>query len=155
MKTDFDAKLDELFIDLPEPPSDKGSTVGVTKVGKTMYVAGAVPYASGRIHYPGRVGIEINLDKAKLAARTAAVLAIACAWHELGGSLAKIGRVVHMDGFVACGADFKDHDKALDGASDLFGDIFGPHGKHTRTAAGVASLPGGSSVSLTVIFELK
>ena len=155
MKIDFDDKLEELFIDLPEPPPHKGSAQAVTKAGKLLYVTGAIPYASGRIHYPGRVGIELTLDQAKLAARTAAVLVLAYAWYELGGSLGKIKRVIRMDGFLACGVDFKEHTRVLDGASDLFGDIFGPHGKHARNAVGVASLPQNASVQLSVVFELK
>jgi len=152
---DFDAKIEELFIELQEPPSERGSVQAVTRTGNMLEVAQALPYASGRVHHQGRVGIEVKQDTAKLAARMAAVMALSHASHFLGGSFSKVKRVVHISGFIACGADFKDHDKVLDGASDLMGDIFGPAGKHTRTAVGVASLPQNACVSISVTFELK
>ncbi|MFA4974253.1 MAG: RidA family protein [bacterium] len=151
----FDDRLAELYIELQEPPSEKGSAQAVTQIGKLLYIAQALPYSSGRFHHQGRVGIEVKLDAAKLAARMAAVMAISYARHALGGSLSKIKRVVQLNGFVACGADFKDHEKVLDGASDLFGDIFGVDGKHARTAIGAASLPQNACVCLSVVFELK
>ncbi|MBN1283319.1 MAG: RidA family protein [Proteobacteria bacterium] len=152
---DFDAKLTELFIEMQEPPSDKGSVQAAAQIGKTLIVGQALPYSSGRLHHQGRVGIEVKTDAAKLAARTAAVMALSCARRELGGSLAGVKRVVSIEAFVACGADFKDHDRVIDGASDLMGQIFGPYGKHVRSAAGVASLPQNACLSLSVTFELK
>ena len=152
---DFDDKLEELFIDLPEPPPDLGAAVGAATVGKLLHVGGVLPFAEGKVQHQGRAGVEVRLDSAKLAARIAAVMAIAYARRELGGTLAKIRRVVRVEGFVACGADFRDHAKVVDGASELFAQIFGPHGKHVRTAVGVASLPQNACVMLAVTFELK
>jgi enamine deaminase RidA (YjgF/YER057c/UK114 family) len=152
---DFEAKLEELFIDLPEPAAEVGNVAGAAVVGKSLHVAGALPFQSGRLQYPGRVGIEVKLDNAKLAARAAAVMALALARAALGGSIDRIRRVVRVDGSVACGAEFKDHEKVLDGASELFGQVFGKHGRHVRSCIGAASLPRNSCVSLSVEFELK
>ena len=152
---DFDDKLEELFIDLPEPAADVGPTVSAAVVGKTLHVGGVLPFSEGRIQYPGRVGVEVRLDNAKMAARFAAVMALAVARRELGGTFSKVRRVVRVEGFVACGADFRDHGKVIDGASELFAQVFGPGGKHVRTAVGVASLPQGACVEIAVTFELK
>lgn len=152
---DFDEKLEELFIDLPEPAADIGSGLSAVSVGKLLIVCGARPFSEGRIQYPGRAGVEVRLDNAKIAARLAGVMALALARRELGGSLSKIRRVVRMDGFVACGADFRDHQKVVDGAGELFVQLFGVNGKHARTAVGVSSLPQGACVELAVVFELK
>lgn len=152
---DFDKKLEELFIDLPEPPEDLGGVVGTVQMDKLMYVGCALPLAEGRIQFPGRVGIEVRLDNARLAARTAALQVLAYAKRELGGTLNKVRRVVKVDGFVACGADFRDQQKVIDGASELFTQIFGQFGRHVRTAVGVASLPQNACVELSVIFEVK
>ncbi len=151
----YDDKLEELFIDLPEPPVHKGNTIGVIKTGNLLLVCGVLPLLSGKVQYPGRVGVEVRLDNAKLAARTAAVMALAYARSELGGTLNKIRRVVRVDGFVASGADFRDHIKVVDGASELFTQIFGAFGKHVRNAIGASSLPDNSCVELSVVFEVK
>lgn len=151
----FDDRLNELFIDLPEPPEDIGHTVSIMQVGKLLHVGGVLPLAEGKIQFPGKAGIEVRLDVAKLVARTAAVLLLAIVNRELGGSLKRVRRLVRLDGFVACGADFKEHAKVLDGASELFTQIFGPFGKHVRTAVGVISLPNNACVELSAVFEVK
>jgi enamine deaminase RidA (YjgF/YER057c/UK114 family) len=56
--------------------------------------------------------------------------------------------------FVAATADFKDHPKVANGASDVLVEIFQERGKHARAAVGVASLPFGASVEVDAIFEL-
>ncbi|MFH1829714.1 MAG: RidA family protein [Pseudomonadota bacterium] len=151
----YDDKLEELFIDLPEPPPHKGNTVGIIKTGNLLLVCGVLPLLSGKVQNPGRVGIEVRLDNAKLSARTAAVMALAYARDELGGTLNKIKRVIRVDGYVACGADFKDHAKVVDGASELYAQIFGKFGKHVRNSVGASSLPDNSCVELSVVFEVK
>jgi enamine deaminase RidA (YjgF/YER057c/UK114 family) len=151
----FDDKLEELFIDLPEPPADVGNALGAVRVGKMIHVAGTLPLAGGRIQYPGRVGIEVRIDNARLAARAAGMLALALVRRELGGTLNRVRRVVRVDGYVACGADFGDQAKVVDGASELFVQVFGPFGKHVRTAVGVASLPRNACVEISAVFEVK
>ena len=141
----YDDKVEELFIDMTEPPPEKGASVRAVKSGKHLFVSGVLPYASGRIMYPGRAGVDVRLDNAKLAARTAAVMALSIARGELGGTLNKIKRIVKLEGYVACGADFADHAKVIDGASELFSQIFGAQGKHVRNVVGVSSLPNNSS----------
>lgn len=151
----YDAKLEEIFIDLPIPPQEKGNSVWAVISGKMLYVGGALPLAEGKIQYPGRVGIEVKLDSARLAARTAGVMALAIARQALGGSLNNIRRVVRVDGFVASGADFHDQAKVIDGAGELFAQVFGANGKHVRNAVGCISLPQNSCVELSVMFEVK
>lgn len=151
----FDEKLAELFIDLPEPPTEPAGQVWSLQVGKLLHVAGALPFSEGRIQHPGRAGIDNKLDTARLAARLAAIQALAMASRELGGSLSKIRRVVRVDGYVACGADFRDHGKVIEGASDLLMQVFGPMGKHLRSAVGAVSLPGNACVQLAMTFEVK
>ena len=151
----FDDKLDELFIDLPEPPEDVGNSVSAVKVGKLLHIGGVFPFSEGRIQSPGKAGIELRLDSAKLAARTAGVMILAIVNKECGGTLNKVKRVVSLNGYVASGVDYQNHAKVINGASELFIQIFGKYGKHIRTAAGVTSLPGNACVELSAIFELR
>ena len=152
---DFDEKLDELFIDLPEPLEDVGSAISCVRIGKLLYVAGVLPFSDGKIQSPGKAGIELRLDMAKLAARTAGVMMLAIVNAELGGTLNKVRRVVKLDGYVASGVDYQNHTKVIDGASELFVQIFGKYGKHVRTAVGVTSLPKNACVELSGVFEIK
>lgn len=151
----YDEKLDDLYIDLPEPSKNTGHTLSAIRIGKMLHVTNVLPFSEGRIQYPGRVGVEVKPDNARLAARLAAIMSLAIAKRELNGSLKEIKRVVCVDGYIASGADFKEHAKVLDGASELFVQIFGVNGKHVRTAVGAASLPQNACVELSIIFELN
>ncbi len=152
---DFDDKLAELFIDLPEPPTESGNSVWAVQTGKLLYVGGCLPFSEGRIQHPGRVGVELKVDTAKLAARIAAIQILAAANRALGGTLNKIRRIVRIDGDIACSAEFRDHGKVIEGAGELFAQIFGAYAKHIRHAVGVMSLPQNACVQLTVLFEVK
>lgn len=150
----FDDRLFELYIDLPEPPAGEKTTAHAVKAGKLLFVAGVLPRSEGKM-MKGRAGVDVTLDKAKLAARAALVNAFGIIATELGGSLNKIKRIVKLSGAVACGADFKDQFKVFDGASELLKDVFGNQGKHVREVVGASSLPEGAVVELSIVVELK
>lgn len=152
---DFDAKLAELFIDLPEPAPPAAGTVSAVHVGKLLYVSGVLPFSEGKITSKGRVGLEVRLDNAKLAARIAAVNALAIMWKEFGGTLNKVKRIIQVTGYIASGGEFRQHFKVLDGATELFSQIFGNAGKHTRNAVGCTTLPNDACIELSLIVELK
>lgn len=133
---DFDRKLNELFIDLPQPPEPATGTAHAVQVGKLLYISGVLPLAEGKIQSKGRVGLEVRLDNGKLAARIAGVNALAVIATECGGTLNKVKRVIEVTGFVAAGGEFRQHFKVLDGATELFNQVFGPAGKHARSAVG-------------------
>ena len=52
-------------------------------------------------------------------------------------------------------ADFNSHPTVLDGASDLFAEVFGDMGKHSRAAIGVNSLPMGLPIEIVVTAKCK
>lgn len=150
----FDDRLFELYIELPEPPAVEKTAVHAVKTGKLLFVSGVLPRSEGKM-MKGRAGVDVSLDKAKLAARAALVNAFGIISAELGGSLNKIKRIVKLSGAVACGADFKDHLKVFDSASGLLKDVFGNQGKHAREVVGASSLPEGAVVELSLVVELK
>jgi len=152
---DFDAKLDELFIDLPEPVHLTSGTAHAVQTGKLLYIGGVLPFSEGKMASKGRVGLEVRLDNAKLAARIAAVNALAIMWKEFGGTLNKVKRIVQVTGYIASGGEFRQHFKVLDGATELFSQIFGSAGKHSRNAIGCAALPNDACIELSLIVEIK
>ena len=68
--------------------------------------------------------------------------------------LDRVKRVVKLGAFVNCTADFTDQPKVANGASDLMFDVFGNHGRHSRAAVGVPSLPLGAAVEVDAIIAL-
>ena len=150
----FDERLDELFLDLPEPPQAVGSHVNAVRAGKFLYISGVLPRSEGKM-MTGRAGVEIRLDTACNAARAAAMVALSIMRSELDGTLNKVKRIAEISVFVASSADFKDHFKVLGAVGELMVKIFGPSGKAVRKASGAASLPENATVELSMIVELK
>jgi len=152
---DYDKKLEELFIELPEPPHLVGGVLHACRIGNIMYLGGILPFSEGKIAVKGRVGLEVRLDNAKLAARIAAVNALAVISSEFGGTLNNVKKIINVTGYIASGGEFREHFKVLDGASELFYQIFGAAGKHSRNAVGCSSLPYDACIELSVIVETK
>jgi enamine deaminase RidA (YjgF/YER057c/UK114 family) len=62
--------------------------------------------------------------------------------------------VVKILGMVNCTADFGEHPKVLNGASDLLVQLFADAGRHARSAVGMQSLPFGVAVEIEMILEV-
>ena len=50
--------------------------------------------------------------------------------------------------------DFTEQHLVTNGASELFGQVFGPQGAHARSAFGVAQIPTGACVEIELIAEI-
>ena len=92
-----------------------------------------------------------------MAIRRARVCAINClsALKGVIGDLDNIERIVKVVGFVNSAPGFAAQPKVINGASELFGEVFGDAGKHARSAVGVSELPIDSAVEVEVIVKLK
>jgi enamine deaminase RidA (YjgF/YER057c/UK114 family) len=112
-----------------------------------------VPMVDGKPSHLGHLGDDVDLEAGRAAARTCAVNVLAALKAELG-ELSRVRRVVKVTGFVASTADFTDHPKVVNAASELFGDVFGDAGRHARAAVGVAALPLGVPVEVEAIVEV-
>ena len=60
-----------------------------------------------------------------------------------------------MGGFVNGTADFTDAPKIINGASDVFVDVFGDAGRHARFAVAAACLPFNVTVEVDAVFEIS
>ncbi len=153
---DFDKRIEELFLDLPEPSKEKGIVANAVQTGKLVYLSGALPFKEGKMAYKGRVGLELTVDNGRQASHTACMQALSMLRVFLGDSLNKVKQVIARKGYVSSGAEFKDHGKVLDGASQLLNDVFGANvGRHVRTAVGVNVLPNNAAVELELIVEVR
>jgi len=146
-------RLQELGISLPAPATPVAAYVPCVRTGDLVYVSGQVPMVDGKPSHLGHLGDDVDLEAGRAAARTCAVNVLAALKAELG-ELSRVRRVVKVTGFVASTADFTDHPKVVNAASELFGDVFGDAGRHARAAVGVAALPLGVPVEVEAIVEV-
>jgi enamine deaminase RidA (YjgF/YER057c/UK114 family) len=147
--TDILARLSELDLELPPPPSALAAYVPCVVSGGLAFVAGQIPMTSGSVLYPGRLGDRVTIDDGVAAARQAALQALSVLRDALAG-FDRLERIVQVSVFVAATPDFVDHPKVANGASDLFVAVLGDAGAHARAAIGVASLPLGASVEVAL-----
>lgn len=101
----------------------------------------------------GKVGTDVDLDTAKHAARLTGLQLLAAARVELG-SLDRITRVVKVFGMVNCAPGFTNTPAVINGCSELFHEVFGEAGVHTRSAVGMAELPFDIATEIEAIFEI-
>ncbi|MEV4311175.1 RidA family protein [Actinocrispum sp. NPDC049592] len=148
----WSARLAELGIELPSVAAPLAAYVPAVRSGAHVYVSGQLPFVEGSLPATGKVGAEVSPEEAKDHARTCALNALA-AVHSLVGVDAVV-RVVKVGGFVAAAEGFTAVPAVVNGASELFGEVFGDAGKHARAAVGVAELPLGAPVEVEVIFEV-
>ncbi|HUZ58668.1 MAG TPA: RidA family protein [Hanamia sp.] len=141
-------------ITLPPPPEPKGVYKPFLQVANFIYVSGHGPVLDDGILIKGKVGLDINADEAKLAARQTG-LTILSTLHTNLGSLNKIRRVIKVFGMVNCTTDFQQHPFVINGCSELFALIWGnENGVGVRSAVGMGSLPENIPVEIEAVFEL-
>ena len=118
-------------------------------VQNLLYLSGTTPRKSGRAYLPGVLGKDLTLVQGNEAARYAALTTLAAAKYALG-DLDRVQQIVHLLGFVNSAPGFSDQPRVINGAADLFVELFGERGKPTRAAIGCQGLGGNASVEIIV-----
>ena len=151
----FEDKIKELQIELPEAKAPVGSYVATKIVGNLLYVSGQISMNSKGELIKGKVGKDLSTDEAYKAAERCGLSIVAQVKKACDGDLAKVKSCIKLTGFVNSTEDFTEQPKVINGASDLIASIFGDAGMHTRAAVSTNSLPLGVSVEVDAIFELN
>ena len=151
----FEKKLEELKIILPEPKSPVGSYVATKISGNFLFISGQISIAENGELITGKIGKELSTQKGYEAAKRCGLSIIAQAKMACGGNLSKIKSCIKLTGFVNSTEEFTEQPKVINGASDLIKSIFGDAGFHTRAAVSASSRPLGVSVEVDAIFELN
>lgn len=146
------SKLAELGIELPAVVAPLAAYVPAVRTGNLVYTAGQLPISAGELLATGKVGAEVTGDRAKELARQCGLNALA-AVHSLVG-IDSVVKVVKVVGFVASAPGFDGQPGVINGASELFGEVFGEAGAHARSAVGVSELPRNAPVEVEVIVEV-
>jgi len=150
----LDDKIRELNIKLPEAKAPVGNYVATKIVGNLLYISGQISIDENGELIKGKVGLDLDTEKAYQAAKRCALSIISQAKQACGGNLSKIKNCVKLTGFVNSTDEFVEQPKVINGASDLIAQVFGESGMHTRAAVSTNSLPLGVAVEIDAIFEL-
>ncbi|BCY15355.1 RidA family protein [Actinoplanes sp. L3-i22] len=146
------ARLAELGLTLPTVVPPLASYVPAVQSGNYVYVSGQLPMVEGKLSQTGKVGAEVTAEEAAELAKVCALNALAAIESLVG--LGRLVKIVKVTGFVASAPGFTGQPAVINGASNLFGEVFGEQGRHARSAVGVAELPLGAPVEVEVIAEV-
>ena len=151
----FEKKIKELNINLPEAKPPVGSYVATKVTGNLLFISGQISINENGELIKGKVGKDLSTDQAYEAAKRCGLSLVAQAKAACDGDLSKIKSCIKLTGFVNSTDDFTEQPKVINGASDLIAAIFGDAGMHTRAAVSTNSLPLGVAVEIEGIFEIN
>ena len=150
---DINSKLAEKGIVLPDAPPPAANYIQFVKVDKLVFISGQVSQNDNGF-IKGFLGEDLNVEQGYDAAKCCAVSLLAQLKNALNGDLNRMAKVVKLGGFVNSAPGFTEQPNVINGASDLFVELFGEKGRHARTAVG-ANLPLGVAVEIDGIFEVE
>jgi enamine deaminase RidA (YjgF/YER057c/UK114 family) len=150
---EIDSRLTGLGIELPAPAKALASYVPWTRSGNLVFVSGQITSRNNNIEYIGKVGSTFTIEEGIEAARLCALNVMAQLKDACGGDLDRVRRILKLTGFVNAVPDFPMIPAVVNGASELFVEVFGDKGRHARSAVG-AMLPFNVAVEIEAIAEI-
>jgi len=146
-------QLEALGLTLPTVPIPIAAYVNCVRSGNLLFLSGGLPIDGDR-KVIGKIPTDVSIEEGYDASRLVILNRLAVIRDEIG-SLDRVKRIVTLNGFVNSTADFYDHPKVINGASELLLQIFGERGKHSRTALGVSALPLNVAVEINLVVEVE
>jgi len=155
MVTRIDERLRTLTIELPQPSKPGANYVPFVRTGNLVFLTGQLSQWNGERRFIGKLGREFGIAEGQQAARLCALNLMAQLREALDGDLDRVVRCVRVAGFVKSEPGFLSHSQVINGASDLFVEVFGEAGRHSRMAVGVSALPYDVAVEVEAVFEVR
>jgi enamine deaminase RidA (YjgF/YER057c/UK114 family) len=153
MSGNFETKLKDLGVQLPDAPAPAANYVPFVQVGDILYVSGQISSSQDRL-IKGKLGDNMTTEEGAEAAKVCAINLLAQVKAACGGDLDRLVRVIKLTGFVNSTADYIEQPQVINGASNFIGEALGDAGKHARAAVSAASLPLGVAVEIEGIFQI-
>ena len=145
--------LQSLGITLPAVATPAAAYLPYVQSGDLLFVSGHISKRDGKV-LTGQLGRDLGTGQGRDAARLVAIDLLGTL-HAACGDLGRVQRIVKLLGLVNSSADYTEQHLVINGASELFGEVFGAAGQHARSAFGVAQLPMGAAVEIELIVQLR
>jgi len=155
MANRIDDRLKQLGIELPQPSTPGANYVPFVRSGNLVFLTGQLSQWNGERRFVGKLGREFGVEQGQQAARLCALNLVAHLRSALDGDLDRVVRCVRLAGYVNSIPDFTAQSQVMNGASDLFVEVFEDAGRHTRMAVGVSVLPYDVAVEVEGVFEVR
>jgi enamine deaminase RidA (YjgF/YER057c/UK114 family) len=146
-------KLEEMGLSVPVASIPLAAYLPAVRTGNLIFTAGQLPLIDGQIVATGKVGRDVTTEDGKRLAEVCALNCLAAV--ETLVPIEKIVRVVRVVGYVNGITGFTNQPAVINGASELFVNLWGDFGKHARSAVGVAELPLDAPVEVELTVEVS
>jgi enamine deaminase RidA (YjgF/YER057c/UK114 family) len=146
-------RLSELGVQLPPAAPAVANYLPFTRSGNLVHIAGQLPKL-GDTMVKGKLGAGLSVEEGSAAAKMCILNFLAQAQAAAGGNLDRVKSVAKINVFVNSAPEFESHPMVANGASDFLVEVLGDHGRHARSAVGVAALPFGVAVEIDGVIEL-
>ena len=147
-----ESRLIELGYTLPPPAEPIGNYLSASTSGNIMWMAGVGARRADGSRISGKLGQDLTVAEGYEAARWCALNLLSRMKVELG-DLDRVTGILKVFGMVNSSPNFEEQAKVIDGASDLFVELFGEAGRHSRSAPGMAILPRNTAVIVDCVIE--
>ena len=147
-----ESRLIEFGYSLPPPPEPIGNYLSASTSGNIMWMAGLGARRPDGSRISGKLGQDLTVAEGYEAAKWCALNLLSRMKMELG-DLDRVTGILKVFGMVNSSPDFEEQAKVIDGASDLFVELFGEAGRHSRSAPGMAILPRNTAVIVDCVIE--
>lgn len=149
----IESRLNKLGLRLPKGLSRPRIEMGKV-MGDTLYLSGHGPHdENGQLPWVGRVGQEVNVEEAYLAARQVALNCLGTL-KQILTDLERVSQIIKVTGYVNSAPDFYRQPEVMNGFSDLLIELYGVKGKHARSAIGTSVLPHNQPVEVEMIVQI-
>ena len=145
-------KLRQMGLELPQPPAPGGVYTPYRQIGDLIYISGQTPTVGGVHQVVGVVGGDLTIDDGKRAARICALNVLSILKSCLG-DLDCVKQFIQVIGYVRSAPGFGDQPAVINGASELFRELYGEPGLATRLAIGANEIPGGAAVEILAVVQ--
>lgn len=153
MTCPIEARLKALGLALPPSAPSRALFLPGKITGNLLVLSGQICEWEGVPQYFGPIGKGFDIATGQKAAQMCA-LNLLFSIKAVAGSLGRVRQVIRLGGFVAADPGYPDGPQIVNGASQLFIDLWGEAGHHARTAVNVASLPANALVEVEAMVEL-
>ncbi|HAA16919.1 MAG TPA: hypothetical protein DCE41_36480 [Cytophagales bacterium] len=147
-------KLAELGIELPEMSVPMANYAKYVQTGNLIFLAGHGSCGTPTEVDRGKLGSDLTVEQGYEAARNVGICMLSTLKHAVG-DLSRVSQIVKVEGMVNSTGDFTQQPAVVNGFSDLMVEVFGEKGKHARQAVGMASLPSGITVEVSMVVEVS
>jgi enamine deaminase RidA (YjgF/YER057c/UK114 family) len=151
----IEQRMKDLGLELPPPWTPRGLFLPFQREGSLVFLSGQICEWGGSVTCEGPVGEgATSITEAQAAAKICALNLIYALKLACEGDLDRVRQVMRLGGFVNCTPGFPSSPLVINGATQVFIDVFGDAGRHARTAIGVSGLPGNAAVEVDAIVAI-